>query len=359
MRPNRVHTTLPSPNGRGSSRSQERFAVRLAAIPRARRNRLRALVGFVFAALMFVALPGVPAHAEPSVAEIEAQIRKTWPEAEKLIEEYNKVHEDYRQAKAKQGALAKKLAPLELEVELAHIQVGALAAEIYKFQGVNTFNAVVTAGSPDQLADQLTYLDQVARHQERQLEGVNALMATYNEQKAPVDQLAAELAQADKDLAAKKKDIEAKLIELQKLRRQAYGSTGGTGSFRPWPCPAAYEPTNGYKAAAYACKQAGDPYVWAASGPNSYDCSGLTLAAWKQVGVYLPHNALRQSQSIPSISRSQLKLGDLVFYYSPIHHVAIYVGDGKVMHAPTFGDNVRMQTIDDAGPVAKFGRPQK
>jgi hypothetical protein len=217
-------------------------------------------------------------------------------------------------------------------------------------------NTLLSSGSPETLADRLTLLDQLAREQSRQLAGVNALKARYDAQKAPIDRLVATLAEQDKDLAEKKKKIEAQLAELQKLRRQAYGNSG-TGSFRPWPCPASYEPTKRYKAAAFACKQAGKPYVWAAAGPGSYDCSGLTLAAWKQAGVYLPHQSRSQRASIPYVKRANLKLGDLVFYFNPIHHVAIYVGNNKVMHAPTFGDNVRMADMDAVGPIHSFGRP--
>jgi cell wall-associated NlpC family hydrolase len=324
------------------------------------RYSVRALLASVFAALIVV-LPGAHAHADPTVAEIEAQISKVWAQAEPLIEEYNGVHEDYRKNKAKQVELEKKLAPLRLQIDLAHVRLGALAAEIYKHQGANTFSAIISAGSPDVLADQLSFLDIAAREQQRQISGVTDLMDKYNVQKAPLDVLVAGLAKQDADLAAKKKTIEARLSELQKLRSKAYGTTGATGGYRPWPCPSKYEPTNGYKVAKFACGQAGKPYVWAASGPNSYDCSGLTLRAWAQVGVYLPHKALYQSQSIPEVSRANLQLGDLVFYFSPIHHVGVYVGNNKIMHAPTFGDNVRMADMDAAGPINSampFGRPR-
>src|SRR5262249_19500640 len=146
---------------------------------------------------------------------------------------------------AKQAALAKKLEPLQTQVDLARLRVGVIAAEVYKNQGANTFNAVITSGSPEMLADQLSFLDQMAREQQRQVQGVTTLMAQYDVQKAPLDQLVTTLAASDADLAAKKKDIEARLTELQKLRLKAYGTTGGTGSFRPWPCPSAYAPTDG------------------------------------------------------------------------------------------------------------------
>ena len=322
-----------------------------------RRRSLVTAVASILASLVLVTMPGTHAQAEPTVAEIEAQIREVWEKAEPLIEEYNAIHEKYRKNKAKQNELAKKIEPLERQMELGQLRVGALAAQVYMGGQAEAFNAVLSAGSPKILAERLTFLDIIAREQQRQIRRVSELKAKYDAQKAPLDALVDELAKQDAELAKKKKAIEAELNKLQALRLKAYGTTGSTGSYRPWPCPSVYEPTKGYTAANFACKQAGKPYVWAADGPDGYDCSGLTLAAWRQVGVYLPHHAASQRRSIPSVSRANLKLGDLVFYYSDIHHVAIYVGDGKVMHAPTFGDRVRMATIEDVGPVHSYGRP--
>jgi cell wall-associated NlpC family hydrolase len=316
------------------------------------------LLASTLVALLVVVLPGTQAKANPTPAQVEAEINKLWNEAEPLIEEYNAVHEKLTKNKAKQATLAKKIEPLQRQVDLAQLRVGVIAAQVYKGGQADAFNAVVSSGSPKILAEQLAFLQQLAHQQDEQLQSVNDLMAQYNAQKAPIDALVAEEAATDADLAAKKKDIEKRLTDLQKLRLQAYGTAGGTGSYRPWPCPAEYAPTAGYKAAKFACQQAGDPYVWAADGPGSYDCSGLTLAAWRTVGVYLPHNARSQSQSVPHVSRSNLKVGDLIFFYSPIHHVAIYVGGGKMMHAPSFGDHVRMVSLDSysSNPVA-YGHP--
>ncbi len=325
--------------------------------PPRRHRPLSIALAAVVAFVAVIVLPGPPAHADPTVAEIEAQIQKLWGEAEPLIEEYNGVHEQYKKNLAKQADLKKKIAPLERQIELAQLRVGVIAAQVYKGGQANAFNAVISSGSPRELADQLSMLDQIAREQQRQLQDVADLKTRYDTQKAPIDQLVATLAAQDKDLAAKKKSIEARVAELQVLRRKAYGTSGGVGNFRPWPCPSTYEPTKGYKVANFACKQAGKPYVWAAAGPNAYDCSGLTMAAWKQVGVYLPHQSRSQRASIPYVSRANLRLGDLVFYYNPIHHVAVYVGNGKIMHAPAAGDNVRMADIDSSGPIHSYGRP--
>jgi len=309
--------------------------------------------------VVLVVMPGTEARAEPTVAEIEAQIQQIWGSAEPLIEEYNGVHEQFMKNKAQSDELAKKIVPLQQQVELGQAKVGVIASAVYKGGQADAFNALIGSGSPTGLAEQLSYLDQLAREQERQLQGVNTLKQQYDAQKAPIDKLVTELAAQDADLANKKKQIDAQLSELQKLRLKAYGSGGSTGSFRPWPCPSTVDPANGagYRAAKFACSQAGRPYLWATAGPKTYDCSGLVLAAWHTVGVSLPHQSQSQRASMPYVTRANLQIGDVVFYYNPIHHVAIYVGNNKIMQAPAAGDWVRMADMDTAGPIHSFGRP--
>jgi hypothetical protein len=193
--------------------------------------------------------------------------------------------------------------------------------------------------------------------QTEQLSAVIHAKVAFDAQKGPIDTLVNDLAAQDADLAAKRKAIEERLDELQALRIQAYGTSGGIGATRPWVCPAEYLPTPGYKAAAFACGEIGKSYVWGAAGPRTYDCSGLTMVAWQHAGVYLPHNAAEQRRSMPYVNRADLQIGDLVFYYSGLSHVAIYVGDGKVVHAPRSGDVVRMVLMDRGAYIHSFGRP--
>jgi cell wall-associated NlpC family hydrolase len=107
-------------------------------------------------------------------------------------------------------------------------------------------------------------------------------------------------------------------------------------------------PINGRAGAAvqYALTQLGDAYVWGADGPNSFDCSGLTMKAWAQAGVSLSHSAAAQSGEGRPVSKSQLQPGDLVFYYSPISHVAMYIGNGQIVHASRPGKPVKTDPID-------------
>ncbi len=94
---------------------------------------------------------------------------------------------------------------------------------------------------------------------------------------------------------------------------------------------------------AYAKAQLGKPYSWGADGPNSFDCSGLTLRAWQQAGVNLPHSSRIQATMGTPVSTPAP--GDLVFFYSPVSHVGIYIGGGMMVAAPSSGDVVKLQSI--------------
>jgi cell wall-associated NlpC family hydrolase len=297
-----------------------------------------------------------PAHAAPSVGEIEKQIDQAWNQLEPIIERHNAARQDLAAKRKQAGAIAKKIQPLQLQVDMAMSRVGELAVRAYKGDKTSALNAILTTGSPTTFVQQLEVLDQFARRQQADIHAVVDLKDRYAAQKAPLDALVAQLSQTEAELAAKKKQIDAEIARLQKLRLQAYGSTVSLGSLRPAPCPATYPGGAAGIAVKYACAQIGKPYVWGADGPGSYDCSGLTLASWAKAGVSLPHNAAAQRRAVPSVSRANLRPGDLVFYYSDLHHVGMYVGNGWIVHASRAGEPVKMKRVDD-GPIHSFGRP--
>jgi peptidoglycan DL-endopeptidase CwlO len=327
----------------------KRIEARRAAI-------LRSLVCTI-AAVGIVLTGPVAAIATPSPSSVEKQIDEQWNQLEPVIEQFNHVHGQLQKNQAQQKALVAKLTPLQLQVNLAMSSVQGLATDAYMQGAPNAVNAMILSGSANSLTDKLMYADQLARHQEQEISGVAKLRDKYAADKQTLDALTVSIAARDADLSKQKAGIQSKINDLQKLRIKAYGASGGdNGPFRTGPCPVTYTNDPGGRAAQKACDLVGKPYVFGATGPGSYDCSGLTMAAWASVGVHLEHYTKDQWNEGRSVSRSQLQPGDLVFYYSDVHHVSIYIGGGMVVHAPHTGDHVRMATID-RGPIAGYRRP--
>lgn len=306
----------------------------------------------------FLLLGGATAHAAPSAAELERRIDEAWNKLEPIIEQHNATRQELARQRARQATLTQQIQPLQMQVDIAMSRVGEIAVRIYKGGRTSAMNALLTSGSPTNLADQLAFLDQVARDQQNQISNVADVKARYEQEKAPLDQVVAQLARTEADLAAKEKQINAELKQLERLRAQAYGTTSSsTSAPRPANCPSANPGGKAGIAVTFACAQIGKMYKWGAAGPNNYDCSGLTMAAWNKAGVSLPHNAADQRRAVPYISRANLRPGDLVFYYSDLHHVGMYVGGGWIVHASRAGEPVKMRAMDSGGNIHSFGRP--
>ncbi|ROT32419.1 C40 family peptidase [Micromonospora sp. HM5-17] len=314
------------------------------------RNLLRTLVVAVASAALVA--PASAARAEPSAAELTEQINKASAELEKVVESYNRLNEDIKKSKAAVAALNERIGPLEQQVAQGRAEVAQLAAQAYKFGGLDSANALLGHSAATNLVDRLGFLEQLAHSRDRQISAFDAAQRQYLDQKAQLDAtLARQTAQA-KQLASHKKKIEKDLDKLYELRRKAYGSPTSYGSRYTGKIPAI--DGNAGKAVTFAYNAIGTPYVYGAEGPDGYDCSGLTKAAWRAAGKSLPHNAAQQWSVVVHISRSALKPGDLVFY-SGLGHVAIYVGDGKVIHAPRPGESVKLASVDMMPPYG-YGR---
>ena len=160
------------------------------------------------------------------------------------------------------------------------------------------------------------------------------------------------------DLQKQVAEYQAVYNRLSAQERQAVAATPGRASRSAEREPvAASGPVVASSDAAQiaidtAMAQRGKPYVWAASGPGSFDCSGLTAYAYKAAGISLPHSSALQSRMGQAVSRAALQPGDLVFFYSPVSHVGIYIGNGQMVHAPTSGDVVKVASIDVMGHFA-------
>lgn len=300
---------------------------------------------------------GRPASAAPTPQQIEAQIDKAWNQLEPIIEQYNRIHSQLQASRAQARKLSTRIRPLQRQVDSALSEVGTMAANAYMHGSPSAVSSMVVTGSPTALADRLTYLDIMASQMRARVSDVVELRDRYASDKRDLDTVTKALAARDAELAAKKKDIEAKIKDLQRLRIQAYGAAGSTGgTLRTGPCPAEYTSDRGGVAAKKACSLIGRPYIWGSAGPSGYDCSGLTMAAWAAAGVSLRHYTRWQWSDSTPVSRANLRPGDLVFYYSDLHHVGIYVGGNTIVHAPHSGDYVRMAPLDRM-PVTGYRRP--
>ncbi|WP_092381413.1 NlpC/P60 family protein [Micromonospora phaseoli] len=320
------------------------------ARPGGTRRIARRLVVLVAAAAVGAGLLAAPAYAEPTVDEIEAQIDKQWQQLEPTIEQYNKVRAELRVNRAKSKDLQKKIEPLALETELAMNRVADLASRYYVSGPSTELGAVLLNANPDLLGEQMALLDRLATQERRQLEGVMKIRKKYDDQKAKLDGLIADQEKKEKQLAAKKKQIDA---EIKKLERSLPVTTVKTTN-----CPT----INGVVSEAArvairtACAQVGKPYVWGATGPNSFDCSGLTQYAYRAAGINLTHFTGAQWNEGKAIARADARPGDLVFFRSDVSHVGIYLGNNQMVHAARAGKPVNVSPITTM-PVAGFRRP--
>jgi peptidoglycan DL-endopeptidase CwlO len=237
------------------------------------------------------------------------------------------------------------------------------------FQGssLGTTASLVLSNDPDQFLRTLSTVESVADTQSRLFtrylrlkQGLDAKQAQLQDE---VDAIrAAKVDMAKQQATIKKKSAAAAelLSSLQAAQREkllaqqdttSAGQSTNTGN-------TPHVPASGRAKIAvdFALAQLGDPYVYGAAGPDAWDCSGLTMGAWGAAGVSLPHSSSMQYNSGTHVAISDLQPGDLVFFYSPISHVAIYLGGGQVVHAPHTGDVVRIAPMSEM-PVAGAVRP--
>nr|BFE64233.1 C40 family peptidase [Dactylosporangium thailandense] len=321
-----------------------------------RPNRLvRLLVATLGGLSLALGVTGL-AHADPTPGEIEKQIDEKWNTIEPVIEQHNQLKLELAANKTKQKQLEDQIAPLKAQVDAAFDKVSAFAVMQYKNGRVSKLDAMLTTGSPDTFIDQMTMLNMVAKDEQDRIKDVLVAKQQYDAQKGPLDELIAKQAEQEAALNQQETQINADIKNLQDMRLQAYGSGNGTGSLKPVACPQQYDGSPGSRAAQFGCQQIGKKYVWATEGPNTFDCSGLTMWSWKQVGVtYLRHYTMWQYQDTKRVSRADLKAGDLVFFYPDKHHVGLYVGNGWMVHAPNPSQPVQMKKIDSE-PISGYGR---
>src|SRR3954471_15715321 len=358
-----------APRTGGASRAS---APRFVAVRRA---------ALVVAGVLGVLLSVVPAQATPGTSAEAAQlVAARGHDLEVVTEKFNEARETLAAKQAAAQTAAAQVEQATAALAAAKQQVRGIARTAYTGDGLGSFKALMSSDSADDFVDRVGTLQSIAGHQNGILEQAATANVAAAQAHAEAKKSAAE-AQAQYDAVAKEQtDLQAQVAEykaafdrLSAQEKQAAlaahagdqvsradrqpAASGPAASARAGAAPAAPAPiAAGSRAAEVAVStamaQRGRPYVWAAGGPGSFDCSGLTRYAYAAAGVSLPHSSRMQSQTGRSVSRDQLQPGDLVFFYSPVSHVGIYIGNGQMVHAPTSGDVVKVASIDSMGGYA-------
>jgi cell wall-associated NlpC family hydrolase len=308
-------------------------------------------------AAVAIVAPAGAAVASPADKSIQQQIDEQNNALEKVIEQYNKVTILLQQDQAQQVQLQTQLDAQQDQVNKASADVGQMAAAAYKGGPMTNLAALVSADSPQAFMSQLSTLNEAAHQRVKELSTYKQAKAKLQTDKDKLDQNTATQATQQKQLAGQKTQIDAKIADLKKLQAKAPATKTDPASVSK-PKNAPYVAGAAGKAVNFAYDQLGAEYHYAKAGPYSvgYDCSGLTMASWQRGGVYLPHNAAMQWDKVTHISKGNLKAGDLIFY-NDLGHVAIYIGGGKVIHAPHTGDVVKIASMS-IDSIYGYGRPK-
>jgi cell wall-associated NlpC family hydrolase len=290
--------------------------------------------------------PGV-ALAEPSPAKVRAKLVKLNERADQLVEKYNQATEAYKTAKKRYDVLSAEVASKDALVSTLRRDVVTAAVGDYESGAITGWGRFVGQGSPETRLRGMASLDQLAQARAAKVRAFEATTKELRDRRAEAKRVLAE-AEAARDRVRGEKTKVGKMVTQQtKLLREL-------GTFRsgdPNSTGVKYTGAasgNARTALQFAFAQVGKPYRFGGTGPGSFDCSGLTQAAWRVAGVQLPRTTWSQwswgaGRRVPL---SALQPGDLLFSKG-LGHMGMYAGNGKMVHAPQTGDVVKIVNLDD------------
>jgi cell wall-associated NlpC family hydrolase len=338
------------------------------------------VIGTLVAALAIVMAAPSPAVANPTPAELSAQIAAQNKALEPIIEQYNGVRAHLAADQAQAKKLAAQIGPTQQKADAAHDRLVDIAWTVYQTGGTSRLQAVLSTDSTNNLVEMLGTMNEIARQQSRDVDDATGLVSVYRQRQLQLSKVIEDENKQYHALVAQKADISSKVDHLQVLLDEANaaaakaaaeaaaaakttssGSTTGKytkAGLMPVACPYTSSTGKGHTAAVKACSLVWDTshtppwrmYGWAEAGPDEYDCSGLTLTAWKAAGISLTHFTGDQWNESYAIAESDLRPGDLVFYFTAHSHVALYVGGGWIVQAEETGQPLKMSHMTFESP---------
>ena len=301
-------------------------------------NGRKRLITVLSAVAMAAALGLVPgsAQAEPDIEDVEARVDRLYHEAEMASERYNDVRLELAELDKDLATIKADERRQDRRLEAVRTQVQDSIVRQYQGESLSAVGQVVVSDDPGaflgRLSTMSSYNDlqsQMFSDYSRELKALDIRRDATQRRANQVAELKAQLGKEKATIDEKVDEAEALLDRLEEEQREEMMAPSRSEVRAP------SVPASGRAGAAvsYAMAQVGDAYVYGATGPDAYDCSGLTMASWAQAGVALPHSSSAQYGSGPQVPASALQPGDLVFYYSPISHVGMYIGNGMIVHA--------------------------
>ncbi|GGW67222.1 hypothetical protein GCM10010503_50450 [Streptomyces lucensis JCM 4490] len=313
------------------------------------------------AAAAAVALSANAANAAPTEKlgkdEVKAKVDKLYEQAEQATEKYNGAKEKQHKLQKEISTIQDNVARGQEELNKLRDGLGSMATAQYRSGGIDPSVQLLLSSDPDDYLDKASTLDQLSGQQVDALKKIQDKQRELAQERAEATEKLKDLSSTRTQLEHKKKEVQGKLAEAQKLlntltakekaeiaAKQQRADRSSSDRVDLGDAP----PASNRASAAFSAAQSkiGSPYVYGATGPSSFDCSGLTSWAYAQAGVTIPRTSEAQAGTGTRIySQSDLKVGDLVFFYGDLHHVGLYAGNGQVLHAPHTGAVVRYEAI--------------
>jgi cell wall-associated NlpC family hydrolase len=325
---------------------------------RRRSRAVLALSAALVAAATGVLAPTAATAAPRTAAEATAAVEKAANELSAIAEQVNEAEQivGRQQTAAHQAARAAAIAQKALSAY--EPQLRAIAHSGYTGKTQSRVAAFLTSKSATELVQRVATLDMIATHTNSVISGAAAAKDAAEKAQAQADQAAAKATAGLAELKAQQAEVQKRMAGYQATfarltaAQQATVTNAVAGPSLATPSLDQLPLAPG-SAAAVAVKtalaQVGDRYVWGTTGPDTFDCSGLTSYAYAAAGVSLPHSSASQARLGKAVSRAQLQPGDLVYFFSPVSHVGLYIGNGMMVHARTSGRPVAVTSVDMHG----------
>jgi cell wall-associated NlpC family hydrolase len=290
---------------------------------------------------------GAGAAPQPSVSQVQGKINQLTSQFDKVSQQLDQASQQLSAAQSQLSGVRLRLNHAQDQFQESQASMAQAAAAEFEDTGATSMAGVLTSGDPSAVLQQGSLLMELSGNRNAQTRQLLSDASQLADTEQQMQRTEAGIATLKKQLAAHKVSL-GKLIDTEKatlagltvpqqqaVQGNSIGAGGTTAATYTGPTS-----SQGEKAVAFAYAQLGKPYQWGATGPGSYDCSGLAQAAWAAAGISIPRTTYEQWAALPHIPTSALQPGDLL-YFDGIGHVAIYVGDGDIIDAPQTGLDVQ------------------